>query len=109
MSDKFDEWLEAHPRIDIIFTEIFVQTIGRQRKLRDWLLTYWELRDWRPGGFFLDHGTIPSVIIEIDDGCIRGVSMVDGSSVVSDYWACGPELTTEKEAWRLANELKEKA
>jgi hypothetical protein len=107
----FDRWLDApghdglkHWYLTTWLTwEMRVRTFFRfRRRFKDWR---WE-RQFKVGGYFLDHGNEPSIITEISDGAVRGKSLVDDKWVVSDFYACGPAPCTEYVAECLAERIK---
>jgi hypothetical protein len=109
---KFDLWLEKRPKLDILYSKIYTRTIGPMwgvwRLVRYWYPDWKDRRQFRPGNFFLDHGTHPCVVIrdKTDKDAVRGVSLVDGSFQLSDRYHCGPVPTTMKEANKIAQEMR---
>lgn len=104
---RLDLWLEKHPRLDHAYTNVYISTVGRVRRAKQYFPDYLARRKFKPGTFFLDHGVTPAVVSSIDrDGHITGVSLVDGRFVGSDIWSCGPEVTDLEGARAQADEIQ---
>lgn len=96
----FDKWLARHDRADEIYTNAYRKTILPLRRLW-WVIPNRRLRrQFKPGGFYLDHGSEPCVLIKIEHKeSLLGVSMIDGRLVGGcSIFSCGPEPCTRKEA-----------
>jgi hypothetical protein len=103
--DEWDAWLDEHRRVDRAITRAY----GVKLRIQ-WAVPQWrERRRWRPGMFYLDHGSLPCVLVRLYDGdTLEGVSMVDGALVGGcSIYACGPEPVGRKEAMRLATQMRE--
>ena len=104
-----DDFLDRHERLDEIYTEVYVRTILPIRRVISNIRVEREGRNFRPGCFYLDHGSHPCVLIRREHDVLTGVSMVHGGIIGGcSVMACGPELTTEDEARRLADIAKAK-
>jgi len=78
------------------------------RDLKAWPADLKDRRRYKPGGFFLDHGYTPCVIVADtpDKDAVHGVSMLDGKFTVSDRYHCGPKPCTQAEAIAAVNEIR---
>lgn len=105
--EKIDAWLEKHPRLDRLHDRWWVIRRRVQYGPRNLLNSIQEWREWKPGSYYLDHGSIPCVLIRRDYGSLLGVSLVTGDIMGGcDIYHCGPEHIEEKEAWELARALR---
>lgn len=101
---NLDGWLDKHPRVDRLVTEAY-----RARLIARQAVPHWrETRRWKPGMFYLDHGSTPCVLHRLyDSDTLEGVSLVDGRLIGGcSIYACGPEPVTRKEALELARKLR---
>jgi hypothetical protein len=102
--DEWDAWQDRHPRVDRAITRAYLvrrQVLGA--------VPHWrERRRWTPGMFYLDHGSLPCVLVRLYDGdTLEGVSMVDGRLVGGcSIYACGPEPVGRREALVMAERLR---
>lgn len=105
---KFDLWLDKHPRVDKVYYTLRGKWMGVWRWARYSYPDWKDRRQFKPGGFFLDHGDHPCVIVRdnTDKDAVRGISLVNGTWQLSDRYHCGPEPTTQKEAQRIAEEMR---
>jgi hypothetical protein len=102
--DEWDAWQDAHPRADRLITQAY-----RVRRWVRWTVpNYRERRRWRPGMFYLDHGSEPCVLVRLyDREALEGVSMVDGRLIGGcSIYACGPEPVTRERAVEMAERLR---
>ena len=102
--DEWDAWQDRHPRVDRAITRAY----RTRSRVRQAVPRWREQRRWRPGMFYLDHGSLPCVLVRLYDGdTLEGVSMVDGALVGGcSIYACGPEPVGRKEALALAEKLR---
>lgn len=102
---KWDLWLDKHPK-----TDMFINRLHRLRRLpKNRLQDYKAWRTWKPGMYYLDHGSHPCVLIELEQfDALVGVSLVDGSIKGGcSIYACGPEPTDAKTARDMADHLRQ--
>lgn len=99
-----DRWLDKHPKIDRLTWKYY----ELKRLPRRWVQNLQARREWRPGMYYLDHGSTPCVLVRIEDyDSLVGVSLVDGRIISGcSIYHCGPEATDEKAAWELAEHLR---
>ncbi len=105
---KLDIWLNKHPRVDKVYSHFMIYYWCRVRGLKQIYPRWKRMRPFRPGSFYLDHGTEPCVVVSIEDEAILGVSMVDGRLVGGcDLWHCGPVPVTMQQAGAAVKRMKE--
>ncbi len=102
--DEWDAWQDRHPRVDRAITRAY----WVRWQVRSAVPRWREQRRWRPGMFYLDHGSLPCVLVRLYDGdTLEGVSMVDGQLVGGcSIYACGPEPVDRKRAMEMAERLR---
>jgi hypothetical protein len=101
--DEWDAWLDEHRRVDRAITRAYRTRLRVRQAVPRWR----EQRRWRPGMFYLDHGSLPCVLVELRDDALEGVSLVDGRLVGGcSIYACGPEPVGRKEALAMAERLR---
>jgi hypothetical protein len=74
-----------------------------------WVIPNWRIRrQFKPGGFYLDHGSHPCVLICMPDSeTLEGVSLVDGRVIGGcSIFHCGPEPVSREKAMEIAAEMR---
>jgi len=102
--DEWDDWQDRHPRVDRAITAAYRTRLRVRWGMQHW----WERRRWRPGMFYLDHGSEPCVLVRLyGSDTLEGVSMVNGRLIGGcSIYACGPEPVTRERAVELAERLR---
>ena len=102
--EEWNAWLDEHRRVDRGITRAYQLRLRVRNAVPDW----WERRRWRPGMFYLDHGSEPCVLVRLyDREALEGVSLVDGRLVGGcSIYACGPEPVERREALAMAEKLR---
>ena len=100
---RLDDFLDKHPRLDTAYIELRHLRRAPSEKLESWKMQ----RKWRPGVVYMDHGSMPCVLVQLSGDMLEGIRLHDGRALNSDLYACGPELVQTKEEIQRAMDIVE--